>query len=94
MVGEPVEKLERAALQNPSGARIKGGWRRCRLLTAHCGDARRRRLAIHSLKLSRDPLQFFNRLSSWGGKARVLAPVELKRRVAEQARLILEGSGG
>jgi hypothetical protein len=40
----------------------RSGWRRCRLLTAHCGAARRRRLAIHSLKLSRDPLQFFNRL--------------------------------
>jgi hypothetical protein len=48
--------------RNPPGVRLKGGWRRCRLLTARCGAARRRRLAIHPLNLTRDPLQLFNRL--------------------------------
>jgi hypothetical protein len=37
-------------------------WRRCSLLTGHCGHARRSRLAIQPKAFSRDMAAYFNRL--------------------------------
>ena len=40
-------------------------WRRCSLLSGHCGHARRSRLATHPKALSRGVVVYFSRLLTW-----------------------------